>query len=183
MKTYTVRSRRRSGGWDLDVEGVGTIRTGRLTSAERAVRDHLDLLGFGDARTASLNLTYAADLSRELRAVREAREEADAANKVAAERTRMLASRLAEEGYAGAEIAVVLEVTPQRVSQLLAAPKPKRTRAERAADPVIDLRESADKSSKKRKKKDKAAKKKARRSNGAPAPSTDLPSTDLPSAD
>ena len=54
--------------------------------------------------------------------MREGRASADAASRFAAERTRALASRLVADGLNGAEVAMVLGVTPQRVSQLVAAP-------------------------------------------------------------
>ena len=124
VKTYIVRARRRQGGWDLEIDGIGVTRADRLTSAERGVRAHLDLLGHSDAVSSLITFEYAKDLEREIDAIRTSRSAADAANRTAAERTRVLARRLVDDGYTGAEVAVMLGVTPQRVSQLVASTRP-----------------------------------------------------------
>jgi len=141
VKTYTVRARRRQNGWDLDVKDVGLCRVERLTGADRAIRSQMDVLGLGDSATAGFAYEYASDLEREVRAVRDGRASADAANRFAAERTRALAARLLSEGYSGAEVAMILDVSPQRVSQLVAPPGAGARPADKKAGPsTIDLR-------------------------------------------
>src|SRR6478735_3171749 len=120
MRTYTVRVSRRDGGWDAGIDGVGWIRVDRLTGAERAVRAHLAVLGFDDAATAPVRLEYGSELGPEIELVQEARAAADGWMRYAAERTRALTARLIDEGMSGAEVAMVLGLSPQRVSQLTA---------------------------------------------------------------
>ncbi len=152
MKTYVVRARRRQGGWDLEIDGIGMTRADRLTSAERGVRAHLDLLGHSDATSAVVSFEFAKDVEREIEAVRASRAAADAANRTAAERTRVLARRLVDEGYSGAEVALMLAVTPQRVSQLVASTRPAPPRPA----PEAARTSKKDKSTKTGKKKKKA---------------------------
>lgn len=136
MKTYLVRMVRRDGGWDAGIDGVGWIRVDRLTGAERAVRAHLAVLGFGDATTAAVEIGFGADLGAQVTDVRDARAAADGWVRYASERSRELAARLASEGLSGAEVAMILGVSPQRVSQLLSQ--------NRVASPeTVDLRDDA----------------------------------------
>jgi hypothetical protein len=132
MKTYSVRVSRRDHGWDAGIDGVGWIRVERLTGVERAVRAHLAVLGFSDASTAPVVVDYGPELGQEVAAVREARDAADGWVRYAAERSRELTLRLVAEGLSGAEVAMVLGISPQRVSQLV-APTRKAT---------VDVRES-----------------------------------------
>jgi hypothetical protein len=155
MKTYVVRARRRQGGWDLEIDGIGVTRADRLTSAERRVRAHLDLLGHSDATTAAVSFEYAKDVEREIEAVRASRTAADAANRTAAERTRVLARRLVDEKYSGAEVALMLGVTPQRVSQLVASTRPQPPRAAPLSAPTpapVPQKDRTPKAGKKKKK-------------------------------
>jgi hypothetical protein len=119
MKTYVVRLSRRDGGWDAGIDGIGWIRVDRLTGAERAVRAHLAVLGFADAQSAQVELGYGPELGPVVEDVREARAAAEGWVRYASERSRELAARLLSDGLSGAEIAMVLGVSPQRVSQLL----------------------------------------------------------------
>jgi CRP-like cAMP-binding protein len=60
-----------------------------------------------------------ADGSAEIAAVRAAVEHAERTQRATAARSRALALRLRDFGLSGADIAVVLGVSPQRVSQLM----------------------------------------------------------------
>jgi transposase len=75
-------------------------------------------------RTASrvhLTVSLGDDLDSLLGEARDASREAIEAQNHAAETSRTLARRLREAGLSGREMAMVLDVSPQRVSQLLAA--------------------------------------------------------------
>lgn len=193
MKTYSVRMSRRDGGWDAGIDGVGWIRVDRLTGVERAVRSHLAVLGFGDAATAHIELDHGPDLGKKIEEVREARTAAEGWVRYAAQRSRELAADLAAQGLSGAEIAMVLGVSPQRVSQLIAPPQRKKrasatgagtedvqalldagdlaesvaTGAPSPSDEVVDLRTAEEKAAakllKKQRKADKAARKAAKK--------------------
>ena len=66
-----------------------------------------------------ITVTFGTDLDEEITAVRAALDHAERAQRGAAARSRALALRLREAGLTGADIAVVLRVSPQRVSQLM----------------------------------------------------------------
>src|SRR6478735_12287122 len=151
MKTYSVRVSRRDAGWDAGIDGVGWIRVDRLTGVERSVRAHLAVLGFGDATTARVTLDYGPELGKEVDAVREARSSAEGWVRYAADRSRELSTRLVEQGMSGAEVALILGISPQRVSQLVSPAKKK----------AVDVRTSAAKLLKKQRKAEKLAKKAA----------------------
>ena len=153
MKTYSVRVSRRDSGWDAGIDGVGWIRVDRLTGVERAVRAHLAVLGFGDATTARVELDYGPELGKEVEAVREARASAEGWVRYAADRSRELSTRLVDEGMSGAEVALILGISPQRVSQLVAPAKKKavdvRTAEEKAAAKLLKKQRKAEKLAKK----------------------------------
>ena len=92
----------------------------RLSAAERTVRDFVACQDGLDPRSVELRITVAfgTALDDEI-AVRAALEDAERAQREAAARSRGLALRLREAGLSGADIAVVLRVSPQRVSQLM----------------------------------------------------------------
>jgi hypothetical protein len=121
---YTVSARRWARGWELHIidaagEEIGVTQTRRLSGARAMVRDYLEV----DGRPAADDIHVVPELDAELRdrvnaaraAVRRAAEQQERA--AAASRTAV--EELKEAGLSGYEIAAVLEVSPQRVSQLL----------------------------------------------------------------
>ena len=123
MKTYRVVAKRWAHGWELHIDGVGVTQSRTLGEAEAMVRDYIaaDL----DASPYDVDVELAISLGDNLDAlrqeVREASDRAAVAQTQAAERSRILVRRLRDAGLSGREIATVLDVSPQRVSQLLAA--------------------------------------------------------------
>ena len=95
----------------------------RLSATERTVRDFVACLDGVDPRSVEVRVAVAfgTALDDEIAAVRAALEDAERAQREAAARSRGLALRLREAGLSGADIAVVLRVSPQRVSQLMRA--------------------------------------------------------------
>lgn len=135
MTSYTVRAKRWTHGWELHIDGEGVTQSRSLASAERQVRDYLSLLhDFGD--DAAFDVVIIPELGGSIaRDVRKARQAvADLANRQrkAAEMSRSAVQQLRKAGLKGAEIAAVLGVTPQRVSQLTAATKSKPARTSTA---------------------------------------------------
>jgi hypothetical protein len=122
-----VTARRWEHGWELSVsDGRGALvvlPVRRLSAAERTVRDFVAYQDGVDPRSVEVRVTVAfgTALDDEIAAVRAALEDAERAQREAAARSRGLALRLREAGLSGAEIAVVLRVSPQRVSQLMRA--------------------------------------------------------------
>ena len=121
MKTYHVRAKRWEHGWELHIEGVGVTQSRTLWDAEEMVRDLIsrreDLPG--DAFAVTITPQIGGGLDEETRAAREAVSAANRAQRLAAAQSRAAARRLRQAGLSGRDIAIVLDVSPQRVSQLL----------------------------------------------------------------
>lgn len=126
MTSYDVIARRWARGWELHITDhhgahLGVTQARRLTEAERMVRDYLALDEHPDADTAPL--TIRAELGAELdsitTAARQAVHDAEQAQRDAAAQSRAAVRELKAAGLSGAEIAAVLDVSPQRVSQLV----------------------------------------------------------------
>ncbi len=116
MTTYQVTARRWERGWELHIEGVGVTQCRRLTEAEEMVRDYLALDTGADPDSLDVVITPVVDA--DVAETRRAVEAAMRAQRMAAARSRATARRLRSLGLSGREIAMVLGVSPQRVSQL-----------------------------------------------------------------
>jgi hypothetical protein len=121
VKTYRVRAKRWEHGWELHIENVGVTQSRTLWDAEDMARD---LIGRRedvprDAFTVTITPEIGGGLDEESRAAREAVSAADRAQRQAAAQSRATARRLRQAGLSGRDIAKVLNVSPQRVSQLL----------------------------------------------------------------
>ena len=120
-----VTARRWEHGWELHVsdgrESLVVLPTRRLSAAERTVRDFVVEHEGVSPRSVEVRITVTlgAALDAEIAAVRAAVEQAERTQRATAARSRALALRLRDFGLSGAEIAVVLGVSPQRVSQLM----------------------------------------------------------------
>jgi DNA-directed RNA polymerase specialized sigma subunit len=121
VKTYTVRAKRWAHGWELHIDGEGVTQARSLAGAERQVRDYLSLLHDLDD-DAEFDVVIIPELSgaiaRDVRKAREAVADLATRQKATAEMSRTAVRKLREVGLSGAEIAAVLGVSPQRVSQL-----------------------------------------------------------------
>ena len=121
MKTYHARAKRWEHGWELHIEGVGVTQSRTLWDAEEMARDLISRREelSGDAFTVTVTPEIGGGLDEESRAAREAVSAADRAQRQAAAQSRATARRLRQAGLSGRDIAKVLNVSPQRVSQLL----------------------------------------------------------------
>lgn len=120
MTTYHVTARRWERGWEFDIDGVGVTQSRTLTGAETMVRDYLSL-DFG-APPESFDIEIHPDLGGledEAAVVRSDVRDIAERQRQAAVRSRDLARRLKSKGLTGRDVAAVLGVSPQRVSQLL----------------------------------------------------------------
>lgn len=119
MKTYEVVARRWALGWELHIQGVGVTQSHRLTEAEAMVRDYIVMdLGEHDFEV-EITPEMSPGIDREIHRARKATADAAEVVEAAAKRSRDVARRLRDEGLTGRDIAIVLGVSPQRVSQLL----------------------------------------------------------------
>ena len=123
-RTYTVDAKRWEHGWELHVEGLGVTQSRSLHSAARMAREYISLIeGISDESTIDVEIRPQIEnaLSEEVIAARKAVHELGERQREVATLWRTAAKDLAESGLSGADIAVVLAVSPQRVSQLLNA--------------------------------------------------------------
>ena len=121
MRTYDVRAKRWEHGWELHIAGVGVTQSRTLWGAEEMARDLINRREElpGDAFAVTITPEVGGGLDEESRAAREAVTRADRAQREAAVQSRAAARRLRQAGLSGRDIAKVLGVSPQRVSQLL----------------------------------------------------------------
>jgi len=123
-KTYKVDAKRWEHGWELHVEGVGVTQSKSLHSAARMSREYISLVeGISDESTIDVEIRPKIEnaLGKEVIAARKAVHELAERQREVAALSRAAAKDLAGSGLSGADIAVVLDVSPQRVSQLLNA--------------------------------------------------------------
>ena len=118
---YHVTAKRWAHGWELHIDGIGVTQSRTLSGAARMVRDYLALDLGGDPASFEVAITpeLDGDLATEAEAVRQAVREAEKAQRDAAAAQRAVARRLKANGLSGADIAAVLKVSTQRVSQLV----------------------------------------------------------------
>ncbi len=121
MSTYTVRAKRWKHGWELHIDGVGVTQSRNLDGAEQMVRDYIETLTDHDTTDDSILIhpVVGGGLDEAVQAARENLDEAERALRAAATRSRQVAQRLKQEGLSGRDIAAILHVSAQRVSQLL----------------------------------------------------------------
>ena len=123
-KTYMVDAKRWEHGWELHVQGVGVTQSKSLHSAARMAREYISLVeGISDESTIDVEILPKIDaaLGQEVVAARKAVHELAERQREVAALSRAAAKDLAGSGLSGADIAIVLDVSPQRVSQLLNA--------------------------------------------------------------
>jgi hypothetical protein len=122
VSTYTVRARPWAHGWELHIDNVGVTQSRNLGEAERMVRDYIETLTDRDISNDHVVITpeVGGGLDEATRAARDAVTAADRARRDAAVRLREVARALKHEaGLSGRDIAEILQVSAQRVSQLL----------------------------------------------------------------
>lgn len=121
MSTYTVRAKRWKHGWELHIDGIGVTQSRNLAGAEQMVRDYVETLTDRDTTDDAVVIhpEVGGGLDEAAQAAREAIAEAEQALRAAAARSRQVARRLSQEGLSGRDIAAILHISAQRVSQLL----------------------------------------------------------------
>jgi hypothetical protein len=122
VRTYQVTAKRWEWGWELHIDGVGVTQSATLASARRMVRDYMVALTGADPGEVAIDYRIELDdqLSAEIEAAREASRDAMRLQHEAAARWRAVARRLSQgQHMTGSDVAAVLKVSPQRVSQLL----------------------------------------------------------------
>jgi DNA-binding CsgD family transcriptional regulator len=119
---YTVTAKRWARGWELHIEGVGVTQTTTLSKAEAIAREYIAFtLDVDDENAFAVDIVPQLDatLAEQVRAARDQVKDAERKQREAAAKQREVAKKLGRSGLSGREIAAVLGLTPQRVSQLI----------------------------------------------------------------
>ncbi|MEU5320419.1 hypothetical protein AB0G67_27265 [Streptomyces sp. NPDC021056] len=126
--TYVVVAKRWKRGWELHIDGVGVTQSKTLLDAEAMARDYIGLVREIPLESFDLKVTpeIGAGVDGEILGLRNADREAEAAQERAASQRRKVAHKLESIGLSGREIAAVLRISPQRVSQILGKVKKAR---------------------------------------------------------
>jgi predicted XRE-type DNA-binding protein len=137
--TYTVRAQRWEHGWELHITGPedyeGVSQSRGLKSAEAMARSYigLDLEVSEDSFDVHIVPEVGGFLGDLVKDARTALHHLAEAVNEASEKSRKTVAELHQDGMTQAEIASVLGVTQQRVSQLLKASSAHRTKDRRSA--------------------------------------------------
>ena len=124
VKTYNVAAVRWPLGWELHIEGVGVTQSKSLVDAEETVRDYIALeYDIEDESSFAVVITPQLDeeLASAVEAAREGVREFERVRSETKRRSRHAAHTLKARGLKGYDIAKILHVSDQRVSQLLKA--------------------------------------------------------------
>ena len=123
VSEHTARAWREDAWWVVDVDGVGATQARTLDKVDHMARALVaDLL---DEPYESVQVTVEIDLpddiSHQIAAMNSAVDRAARLGREAAEMQAEIVARLQQQALTGREIAVILKVTPGRVSQIASA--------------------------------------------------------------
>ncbi len=123
MTSYTADAVRDGRWWLLTVDGVGATQSRSLREAPSAVRGLVSAMHDVDPSTVEVTVRpqIAADVLEHVEAARQSVVRAARLQADAAAESRAAARELVSIGLTGKDIATILDVSPQRVSQLLAS--------------------------------------------------------------
>ena len=126
VTTYRVRAKRWARGWELHIDGVGVTQSHGLADAKGMARSYIAMMRdvAPDSFTIDIVPEVGGGLDKAATDAREAVRQAEEAQRSAAAQSRSVARQLQERGLSGRDIAALLQLSPQRVSQLLQS-KPK----------------------------------------------------------
>jgi hypothetical protein len=122
--SYFVAAKRWARGWELHIEGVGVTQVSTLSKAETTAREYIAFaLDLEDQTSFTVDIVPQLDdvLAKQVAVARAEVKEAERRQREAAAKQREVAKQLGRSGLSGREIAAVLGLTPQRVSQLIGA--------------------------------------------------------------
>ena len=123
MSTYTAIARREGRWWIVEVGDVGATQARNLTEAREMAIDLIALTRNlpPDQIKVEIRTVLEADLEEEIAQARAAIRDLELRQQSVAKTSRSVARKLVRSaGLTGRDAAVVLGVSPQRVSQLLA---------------------------------------------------------------
>jgi hypothetical protein len=126
MHEYTIEITREGRWWTVHIPAVnGLTQARRLAEAPTMAREYIALdrgIALGEITVEVASVRMEEPASRELleaaRQIKDMRARANELERESAERAREYAHRLVEHGVPVRDIAALLEISPQRVSQL-----------------------------------------------------------------
>ena len=120
----TARAQRSGTWWAVEVDEIPGLFTQarRLEQGAGMVEDAASLLGLIGPFEVEVVPALADGLTNEIAAARALADEARAVQARAAASSRHLVQRLRSEGLSVRDVAIVLKISPQRVSQLMQQP-------------------------------------------------------------
>lgn len=137
MKTYTARARKWEGGWELHIDGVGVTQSRTLRDADRMARSYVAMDTGADRDSFEVDIVPDLDgLEKSVGEARQAVVEAATVQREAASLARQVVRDLRTHGLSGNDIAALLKVSPQRVSQILKSGSTSKGSAKRKARPA-----------------------------------------------
>lgn len=121
MTVFHAAAVREGRWWVIEVPDVGTTQGRTTREADEMARDLIATMLEVDPATVEVRIDYQlpAELDGEVTAAREATQKAARAQEQAAKQTRTAVARIRHAGIAGADVARILGISPQRVSQLI----------------------------------------------------------------
>lgn len=123
MSVVKVRAVREGRLWVLHLADGGVTQVRRLNQIDGAVADYVSLMRdvpAGEVRVEVTEVDPGSDLVQAVNTAKAAQQAAVKATETAAALIRDAASTMKSRGLTGVEVATVLGVSPQRVSQLMA---------------------------------------------------------------
>lgn len=137
MRTYKAHARRWEGGWELHIDGVGVTQSRTLRDAERMARSYIAMDTGGDRDSFEVEIVPDLDgLEKSAGEARQAVAEAAKLQRKAGALAREVVRDLKTHGLSGNDIATLLNVSPQRVSQILKSGSTSKASAQRKASPT-----------------------------------------------
>jgi len=120
VKTYQATAKKWEGGWELHIAGIGVTQSRTLRDAERMVRSYVALDTGLDRNAFDVEIVpELGGLEARVKEIRTAAADAAKVQREAADLTRNVVRELRGQGLSGNDIAALLKVSPQRVSQIL----------------------------------------------------------------
>lgn len=120
MKTHQATATREGRFWVIQVPGVGVTQGRTVAEAREMTIDLIAVMTEVPATEVDVDIEFVVGDVRpdDVRGAREAVAEAAAAQERAARMSRQLVGRLRDAGVSGRDVAGILGISPQRVSQL-----------------------------------------------------------------
>lgn len=121
MKTHNATATREGRFWVIDVPGVGVTQGRTVAEAREMTRDLIAVMTEVPIEDVVVDIAFkVGDVSpSDVRGARQAVVEAAKAQERAAQVSRQMVARLRSAGVSGRDVAGILGISPQRVSQLV----------------------------------------------------------------